>query len=134
MRTTLALISATAFLAAAVTAAHPGHGPATGPAKRLLDVFDANGDGKISRAEFDAKRKARIQAHFKKMDADGDGHLTLEEFERARLARGGRRFERLDANGDGVIDATELHRPWLRHHPAALPLHRPGPVQPDEEA
>lgn len=47
---------------------------------------------------------------FATLDQDGDGRLTREEFNQMRPAHGcrpGRRFERLDANGDGWIQKSE---------------------------
>lgn len=97
-----------ATLLAGTALAH-GYGP--GPKGRFLDRLDTNGDGKITRAEFDQAHKARIQEHFKKLDADDDGKITLAEFEKARLAWGARGFARMDRNGDGVIEPEEMHRP-----------------------
>jgi Ca2+-binding EF-hand superfamily protein len=98
---------------------------------------DANSDGVLTRAEFDAGRAAS----FAQLDADNNGQLTREEMraERGehRRGRGGHRgggmhsltsadansdgnitrdeflarptqmFDRLDANDDGVISTTE---------------------------
>jgi Ca2+-binding EF-hand superfamily protein len=66
----------------------PGRRAAAGPeaAERRLAAFreqDSDGDGRISRAEFDAARAARFAA----LDADGDGRVTREEM-RARMGRG----------------------------------------------
>lgn len=53
------------------------------PAK-LFQKLDADGDGKVTLAEFTAKRpddkKAAAEKQFKRKDKDGDGSLTLEEF------------------------------------------------------
>ena len=50
-------------------------------------------------------------------DADGDGSISRREFETMLAARGGRAqqnggriFERIDANGDGQIAGAELDR------------------------
>jgi len=58
----------------------PGRRAEAGPeaAERRMAAFmehDADGDGRISRAEFDAAREARFAA----LDADGDGRVTREE-------------------------------------------------------
>ena len=53
---------------------------------RLLRL-DTDGDGKVSVAEFEAPRLARIAA----LDADGDGEVSREEMRAARHERGGRR-------------------------------------------
>jgi len=49
--------------------------------------------------------------HMMKADADGDGLVTLAEFEAAHKARVAEHFARLDENGDGVLSADEMQRP-----------------------
>jgi len=44
-------------------------------AEKMFKKVDANEDGIITRAEFDAK----MDKKFTKMDIDGNGELTLEE-------------------------------------------------------
>ncbi len=70
---------------------------------------DADGDQRLSRAEFIDSRIARLAA----ADADGDGSVTREERRAAAQARrAGRaeaRFERLDADGDGAISKAEFN-------------------------
>lgn len=86
---------------------------------------DTDGDGTVSRAEFDAQSAtmfARMDANSDgrvdatemaalpgggrgaaRADTNGDGILTREEF----AAQVGQRFARFDMNADGVIDAAE---------------------------
>ncbi len=68
---------------------------------------DADGDGRISQAEFVTGRVTRLSA----LDADRDGSVAREEMQAGREARrdemAGRRFERLDANDDGAISRAE---------------------------
>ncbi len=75
---------------------------------------DANKDGVIDQAEFDAGRAA----HFKEIDGNGDGFLTDEEFKaffEAQRAKMGERHDdmaakmmkRLDKNSDGKLNAEE---------------------------
>lgn len=105
-----------------------------------LFAADANNDGTLTRAEYDAGRDAL----FTRLDADNNGELTREEMRqgwghrgRGRGGRGGMHslrgadanndgnitrdeflarpiemFDRLDANDDGVISADE--RPQRR--------------------
>jgi len=82
------------------------------PGSRMLERFDANGDGVISQAEVDAYRAAR----FAEMDSDGDGLVSQEEAtayrEQKRAERRARRgrhgFDRLDVNGDGYLSLEEM--------------------------
>jgi hypothetical protein len=69
-----------AKLQGAVTGyAHSASGLTINPAaaaKRLLDKFDKNGDGKLSA---DEAKEALLPQPFKSIDANGDGFLTLDE-------------------------------------------------------
>lgn len=111
---------------------------AQGRAERSIEKNDADGDGKISQAEF--PKPTRV---FKRLDTDGDGYITLEEF-RARFSEkssepansGGRKrkenqgktlrassefgvnrrdrairdFHHMDADNDQQISRTEWNR------------------------
>ncbi|MDE1917058.1 MAG: EF-hand domain-containing protein [Sphingomonadales bacterium] len=100
----------------------------------MFDEADANHDGRISRAEFQAARLAR----FARMDRNGDGVISREDFTRliafrpqaasrieAMIAEGDlnhdgkvtreemahapmRVFDMADANHDGYVDQAEL--------------------------
>lgn len=98
-------------------------------ADRMFAALDTDGNGQISRAEFDAgrdKRMDRREAHDGrgkgmgrmghrgpggpgmgamrgKMDADGDKIVTREEFQAQALAM----FDRADANKDGTVTPEE---------------------------
>ena len=85
-----------------------GHG---GRMAMMMQYFDSNGDGAVSREEIEQVRTERFAA----FDADGDSALTLAEFEglwldfmRERMVDG---FQRFDADGDGRITAAEIDRP-----------------------
>ena len=117
-QTTVALVSALAVAlgAGAVMAKGwgegrmGGHGDMSGmmPAFATLDT---DGDGKITRAELDARKADRQKA----MDPDGDGFITLDEMkahaaEQARTraeAMVDRMFARLDTDKDGKLSAAE---------------------------
>lgn len=82
---------------------------------------DADGDQRLSRAEFVDARIQRLTA----ADADRDGSVTRDEMRAAaqarRAERADARFERLDADNDGVIskaefDARREHRAGGRAH------------------
>ena len=81
---------------------HGGRG-----ADRLMERFDADKDGKITRAEFDQIRTAL----FGNADADNNQSVSLEEFATVwqdmnndRIVRG---FQRYDTNGDLSITLEE---------------------------
>ena len=95
---------------ATVAVAQPGRG-SHGPAFGLLSL-DANADGRLTRAEFDAAQKAQ----FNKIDANRDGSATPEEFksfrdaevEIRRSADLADRFAALDADGNGQVSRSEF--------------------------
>ncbi|MES2861038.1 MAG: EF-hand domain-containing protein [Pseudomonadota bacterium] len=69
---------------------------------------DADGDGRISRAEFVDGRIARLTA----IDANRDGSVSAEErqsgVDTRRNQRASARFEALDKNGDGAVSREEF--------------------------
>lgn len=69
---------------------------------------DADGDGRISQAEFVSGRVTRLTA----LDANRDGSVAREEVRAGMEARrdemAGHRFDRLDANDDGSISRAEF--------------------------
>ena len=69
---------------------------------------DADGDGRISRAEFVDGRIARLTA----IDANRDGSVSAEEHQSGvdtrRNQRASARFEALDKNGDGSVSREEF--------------------------
>lgn len=107
-RTLAAPALAALLLGAAVPAFAQGLG---GPGFDFA-TLDADGDGKITRAELDAARQGRIAG----LDADGDGRISRDELiahhTREAQARATRMAEAmmdsLDADGDGFLAAAEL--------------------------
>ncbi len=96
--------------------------PAMGPtgfggAWPMVDFksFDADGDGKVTMAEVQAKRAEAVKG----VDADGDGLLNAEELLAAELAQAKprmearikARFAALDSDKDGKLSAAELSAP-----------------------
>ena len=75
-------------------------------------AIDADMDGKITRAEVEAHRAARVAA----FEADGDGKLSPAELKAQAMERAGARADdmvarmvaRHDSDGDGLISAAEL--------------------------
>lgn len=71
-----------------------------------LAAADANGDGYITRDEWNAHReKRRAESKARAFpDKDGDGVVSRAEF----MAKAGERFDKLDADGDGVLTEEEM--------------------------
>ncbi len=61
-----------------------GHGPGAGGRGAMFERMDADGDGKLSAAEFPGREEM-----FARLDADGDGFVSREEMQAMR-GRGGR--------------------------------------------
>jgi Ca2+-binding EF-hand superfamily protein len=129
------IVLAAAGFAALAGAAGLALAQADAPPRGPFGMFqaDANNDGAVTRAEFDAGR----DAHFARLDANNDGALSQDEMQAMRghhrggrgggmhslrgadanndgnitrdefLARPIEHFDRLDANDDGVISAAE---------------------------
>jgi Ca2+-binding EF-hand superfamily protein len=80
-------------------------------ASRGLARADTDGDGRLSQAEFVARRVDRLGA----ADANRDGSVTAEERRAAWTARRAERrtgaFDRLDADKDGMISRAEFEAP-----------------------
>ena len=136
----IALLSVLALGVASLAAVAAEHMP-THP---MFDLADANGDGLISREEFDAQRKSA----FSEADADGSGGLSIDELTvmmekkraehraamRERMfkhvdkdgngeigteefdAMGDKRFSRMDANGDGSVEPGEAKKGFHGRH------------------
>jgi hypothetical protein len=112
--------AAAGLLAAGIAAADPAHSTAAdagggSPApsarqQRLLDRIDANHDGLVSRAEY----QAWIDERFAKFDANGDGRVDAEEIERApetarRVQQRAERFvRRFDRSGTGSVSRADF--------------------------
>ncbi|QYX57919.1 calcium-binding protein [Roseovarius sp. SCSIO 43702] len=97
------------LLATAVSLGYAGTAQAgPGGERPTFEALDADGDGKITRAEMQAHRDAR----FAEVDSDGDGKLSAAELEARMKARAERRaarmLERLDTDGDGAVSKAEM--------------------------
>jgi Ca2+-binding EF-hand superfamily protein len=90
------------------------------PMAKGAAALDANNDGKVTLAEFQAGRGAQM---FKRLDANGDGKLSQDEFAAMRQGRkreagsdkaapagkgAGRMWARVDADNDGFVSKAEL--------------------------
>ena len=89
----------------------------------LHQMFDADGDGEVTRAEIEQGRAAQ----FAKADTDGNGTLSAQELEQAteamRKEMMQRRFTMLDADGDGEISAKEFESRKMGRYMA---MHKKG--------
>ena len=82
----------------------------------MFKAVDTNGDGAISKSEFNAYYAKHNAKHFKEMDANKDGKITPEEMlgsskqqmeSSAGTTHLDKRFYTADANHDGGLDKTE---------------------------
>ncbi|NAZ37203.1 EF-hand domain-containing protein [Rubellimicrobium sp. CFH 75288] len=116
--------------------------PAGGPAARhraggvpnmaplMLEIYDLDGDGRITREEIEARKAER----FAEADADGDGGLSPEELvalediirDEIRRARAAATIERFDDNGDGLLQFEEIEERTPRLAPIFDRLDRDG--------
>lgn len=87
-----------------------GHGRRTERMLRMIEIYDQDGNGKVTQDEVDQTRADRLAA----FDADGDGMLTLEEYEAlwldAMRERMVDRFQSHDDDGDGQVTVEEFSK------------------------
>jgi len=73
---------------------------------------DMDGDGAISRDEMLAsamvRSEKRVDRMMRRMDTDGDGKVSKAEMQKMRGKRMGRMIERMDTDGDGVLSEEEF--------------------------
>ncbi len=87
----------------------PGEGALSG---FNFDRLDGDKDGKVTKAEIEAARSARVKA----ADANGDGLMSAQELAAMQLAdmtervnaRAAEMVRRLDSDGDGLLSAAEM--------------------------
>lgn len=81
--------------------------PKSGRSNHFLKLFDSDGDGAVTEAEF----KKVMQQRYQEMDADHNGTVSIEEFERYNEQRHKnfkqKKFAKLDSNHDGVVSKQE---------------------------
>nr|WP_250807109.1 hypothetical protein [Neorhizobium tomejilense] len=103
-----AVALAMASLAGTAHAEKPSHG-AGGPRGPHIEALDTNGDGAVSREEFEEGAAAKAAKFFEKLDTNGDGVLTKAD----NPERSGRR-DRAERKGG---DAEGKGKPWKhRNH------------------
>ncbi len=95
--------------------------------------MDTNGDGMISKAEFDAAH----DKHFKEMDTNGDGKLSPDEMKAGHqkmMEQGkNKHFDEADANHDGALTREEAkNMPMLSKHFDEVDTNKDGKVTREE--
>ena len=84
----------------------------------MFKSVDTNGDGAVSKAEFNAYYAKHNAKHFREMDANKDGKITPQEMldssnqhadKGSATAHLDNRFFAADANHDGGLDKTEAN-------------------------
>jgi hypothetical protein len=88
----------------------------TSPSDALKDLFgqiDSNGDGKITKAEFEDKLGAggtnteAADNVFSKMDTDGDGSISMNEMAAALKGKGGAHHAHQSGGSDDLTQALQ---------------------------
>jgi Ca2+-binding EF-hand superfamily protein len=142
MKKTINYLAVVSVLAISVNMAHSGnmqdqpHGAGNGS---LFDRLDTNGDGSISKSEFDAFNAQ----HFKNLDTNNDGKITPEELRAVQnqipqnqgIGHGDgtthldQRFYAADANHDGGLDRGEsINMPMLSKYFDDVDANKDGKV------
>jgi Ca2+-binding EF-hand superfamily protein len=131
MKMTIGYFAVVFGLVTSISLAHAG--------SSLFSRLDTNGDGLISKAEFDAFN----DRHFKNLDANNDGNITPEELRAIQaqiLSNQGmghgdgtthldQRFFAADANHDGGLDRTEaVNMPMLSKYFDEVDANKDGKV------
>lgn len=120
---TQTLIAAAALLLAAGAAQAQTEPRQTGP---RMNHGDANGDGRVSRAEFVDGHVQRLTA----ADRDRNGQVSVEERQTAMQSRRAegmdRAFQRLDADRNGQVSRAEFDAARAERGPRHGRRHGPG--------
>ena len=91
-------------------------GPRRGAPPHILEKFDADGDGELSKPEREAARahgkakREEMREFRKSFDTDGDGKLNEAERASFKVAKEKKILEHFDADKDGTLNADEQAR------------------------
>ena len=112
------LLLATTLAAPVLAQPGPGRGP--GP-EAIIEAMDADGDGRLSPAEFEPPRRGPGAELRVAADSDGDGRISRAEHDAMQAQRVQRTadradalFEAMDADGDGYVTDEELREQAFR--------------------
>ena len=103
----ITLTAAIALLAAPALAQSDTTAPAAKPARTTTGMmrYDANKDGIVDHAEWNAGQQARFQ----QLDKNGDGKISVQEFSPGGTTdRREAAFRRLDTDRDGSVSQAEF--------------------------
>jgi len=135
MQKTINHLAAVAGIVMSISLAYAGDMSGGG----LFNKLDTNGDGLISKAEFDAFN----DRHFKNLDINNDGNITPEELRAVQdqippnqgmghsdaTSHLDRRFYAADANRDGGLDRKEaVNMPMLSKYFDDVDANKDGKV------
>ena len=98
--------------AALAQQANPTENPRADRRGEAFTEADANRDGLLTLAEFQAARSRKLAEQFQRMDVNRDGTLTSEEMSQARQhmrsSRGHEGMKALDRDGDQALSRAEI--------------------------
>ncbi len=109
-------------------------------AAKIFEKMDADGDGVVTKKEFDAFSNQR----FNDLDANHDGKITRQELDADREQHMAkmreqmheqmkRRFDEADANHDGALNKEEAQKmPHVAEHFDEIDTNHDGKVTPEE--
>ncbi len=80
-----------------------------------FDQIDTNKDGFLTREEFAAQRAKMAAASLKAVDKDGDGRISRAEAD-AKAPRLAKNFDQIDTNRDGYLSKEEIAAAWKQAH------------------
>ncbi len=72
-----------------------------------FDQIDTNKDGFLSKDELKASHAKRADARFRAIDRDGDGRISRAEAD-AKAPRLSKHFDQIDTNKDGYLSKDEI--------------------------
>lgn len=88
--------------------ADPQHSPRTAA---IIERLDRNGDGMVSKDEFEPPKRMKRRDKVQAADANGDGTTSREEWlsaVRREHERASKQFDEMDLNGDNVLNDSEM--------------------------